>query len=194
MRTRTTDDASPSMQTDVKDLPLDLAHLATLPSVYLAADYKWELDGEWRPLRIGQHAAELEAAFPDARSFGLISGANPAHVQRSDPENRSADRALEQAIAALGLHYRPAFVAALGRGWKAYNWLLIDPPTDRFDALARRFGQIGTLLWACGEPVRLRMHARRPQTVAAHPFIDWTDEAGGALPAPAAEAIPPAAT
>jgi hypothetical protein len=183
----------PIPEADVKDLP-DLDHLANLPSVYLAADYKWELDGDWRPLRIGERATELEAAFPDARSFGLISGANPAHILRPDPENRSADRALEQAIVALGLRYRPAFVAALGRSWKAYNWLLIDPPTDHFDALARRFGQIGTLLWAHGEPVRLRMRARRPETVSAHPFIDWTDAAGGTLPAPAAEAIPPDAT
>ncbi len=194
MRARTIDDAGPALETDVKDLPPDLAHLATLPPIYLAADYKWELDGEWRPLRIGERAVELEAAFADARSFGLMSGANPAHLQRSDPENRSADRALEQAVAALGLRYRPAFVAALGRSWKAYNWLLIDPPTDRFDALARRFGQIGTLLWAHGEPVRLRMHARRPETVPAHPFIDWLDEAGGALPAPAAETTSPGAT
>jgi hypothetical protein len=182
------------MDTDVKDDPLDPAHLATLPSIYLAADYKWELDGDWRPLRIGERATELEAAFTGARSFGLMSGANPAHILRPEPENRSADRALEKAIAALGLRYRPAFVAALGRSWKAYNWLLIDPPTDGFDTLARRFGQIGTLLWAHGEPVRLRMHARRPETVPAHPFIDWIGEAGGALAAPAAEAISSNAT
>lgn len=177
----------------MKDLS-DQNHLANLPSVYLAADYKWELDGDWRPLRIGERAVDLETAFADARSFGLISGANPAHILRSDPENRSADRALEQAIAALGLRYRPAFVAAFGRSWKAYNWLVIDPAIEAFDALARRFGQIGTLLWAHGEPVRLRMRARRPETVPAHPFIDWIDEASGALPAPAAEAISAAGT
>lgn len=176
------------MGTDVKDLS-DHNHLASLQAVYLAADYKWELDGEWRSLRIGEHAAELEAAFPDSQRFGLMSGANPAHIPRSDPENRSADRALEQALVALGLRYRPAFVAAIGRSWKAYNWLVIDPPVEAFDALARRFGQIGTLLWARGEPVRLRMRARRPASVAPDPRIDWIDEGGGAVGAPAAEAI-----
>jgi len=163
----------------VNDADMDTvpeSHLATLQTVYLAADYKWEIDGHWQSLRIGAPAPALEEAFPRARRFGVISAANPGHIMRPDLENRSADRALQRALDQLGLQYRPAFVGAPSRTWKAYNWLAIDPEPTEFDDLARDFGQIGTLLWSRGEPVRLRMRARRPSTIDAHLFVDWIEE------------------
>lgn len=160
------------------------AYLATLPAIYLAADYKWEQHGQWLPLRIGETAPALDDAYPAARRFGMMTAANPAHIARDDAENRSADRALQRALDALGLSYRPAFAAAHSRIWKAYNWLVIDPDVDTFTALGRQFGQIGTLLWSRGQPVRLRMRARRPGMLAPHPHIDWLGDEPEAKPAP----------
>lgn len=147
--------------------------IAQLTATYLVADFRWELDGVWRGLEIGRHAPEPEAAFPDAPRFGLMSAANPGLYARTDIDNRSADRALQRRMDALGLHYRPAFVAAANRVWKTYNWLIVGPEVEIFDVLSREFGQIGTLLWSRGEAVRLRMDAVAPDEVATHPFIDW---------------------
>ena len=52
------------------------SHIAALPAVFMAADYKWELDGVWSSIRIGEPAPELDAAFPDARRFGMTAAAN----------------------------------------------------------------------------------------------------------------------
>lgn len=149
--------------------------IAQLAASYLKADYRWEHDGVWHRLVIGEPAAELDAAFPDAKRFGLMTAANPGQQMRADIDNRSADRALQRRMDAQGLRYRPAFVAAPSRVWRAYNWLLVDPGIDAFDALARDFDQIGTLLWSRGTPVRLRMQASAPAACADHPWVDWVD-------------------
>ncbi len=153
-------------------------HIAALPAMFLGADYKWELDGQWSSIRIGEPAPELDAAFSGALRFGMTAAANPGQIIRADTDNRSGDEALQQALTRLGLAHRPAFVAAHSRIWKAYNWLVIDPDEATFDALTREFGQIGSLLWPRGQPVRLRMRARRPQAVAEHAYIDWVGDDG----------------
>ncbi len=155
------------------------SHIAALPAVFMAADYKWELEGVWSSIRIGEPAPELEAAFPDAGRFGMTTAANPGQIIRADADNRSSDRALQQALTRLGWMHRPAFVAAHSRIWKAYNWLVIDPDETTFDTLTRDFGQIGSLLWLRGQPVRLRMRARRPESVAEHAHIDWVGNNSG---------------
>lgn len=164
----------PAIPDATEDFPE--SHIAALPAVFLAADYKWELDGQWSPIRIGEPVPELDAAFPEARRFGMTAAANPGQIIRADTDNRSGDEALQQTLTRLGLVHRPAFVAAHSRIWKAYNWLVIDPDEATFDALTREFGQIGSLLWPRGQPVRLRMRARRPQTVAEHAYIDWVGD------------------
>lgn len=160
------------------DGPL-VSHIATLPGIYMAAEYKWEHDGQWRTIRIGERAPDLDATFPDATRFGMLTASNPGFATRSDTENRDADRLLQHELEQMDLRHRPAFAIAHNRTWKAYNWLVIDPEVDAFDALARRFGQIGTLLWPRNSPVRLRMRAKRPETVMAHPAIDWIGETPG---------------
>jgi len=152
--------------------PDRIAHLETS---YLAADYRWELDGVWLRLAIGQPAPQVDAAFPDACRFGLMTAANPGQQMRADIDNRSADRALQRRMDALGLRYRPAFVSAQNRVWRAYNWLLVAPEVEAFDALARDFGQIGTLLWSRGMPVRLRMQASAPLASTGTAWVDWVD-------------------
>ncbi len=152
-------------------------HLASLPAIYMAADYKWELHGHWSAIRIGGLAPELDAAFPEARHFGMLTASNPGYIARSDAENRAADLALQRELEQLGLQHRPGFAIASNRAWKAYNWLVVDPDVATFDSLGHRFGQIGTLLWSRGGPVRLRMRAERPQTLAEDPAIDWIGDA-----------------
>lgn len=158
------------------------SHIASLSAMFLAAEYKWEQGGVWTRVMIGAPAPELDAAFPEARRFGIVSAANPGQVMRPEPENRSADRALQRRLDALGLTYRPAFVAALSRSWKAFNWLVIDPDPAVFDALCVEFGQIGSLLWSRGEPVRLRMRAHRPAAVPPHAHTDWLADLAEAPP------------
>lgn len=155
--------------------PLSPDRIAQLAASYLVADYRWEHDGVWRPLRIGESAPDVDTAFPHAARFGLLTAANPGQQLRADIDNRSADRALQRHMDQHGLRYRPAFVAATNRVWRAYNWLIVAPEVEVFDALARDFGQIGTLLWCRGTPVRLRMQAAMPAACAVDPRIDWVD-------------------
>lgn len=166
-------------------LPPSPDRIARLVASYLVADYRWEHGGVWQSVRIGDPAPEVEAAFPDAPRFGLLTAANPGQQLRADIDNRSADRALQRRMDQHGLHYRPAFVAATNRVWRAYNWLVVAPDVEVFDTLARDFGQIGTLLWPRGAPVRLRMHAAMPPACAADPRVDWVDPGiAEALPLP----------
>ncbi len=164
--------------------------IAQLIASYLAADYRWEHDGVWHRLAIGEPAPELDAAFPDAPRFGLMTAANPGQQMRADIDNRSADRALQRRMDALGLSYRPAFVAARNRVWRAYNWLLIGPEIEAFDVLARDFGQIGTLLWSRGMPVRLRMQAAAPAACADHPWVDWIMARGDGVATSTSTSLP----
>ena len=89
------------------------SHIAALPAVFMAADYKWELDGVWSnrsasasPLRSSTPpsptpdvSAPTAACQPPGRS-------NP----RGLPTTARSDRARPvQALTRLGLMHRPAF-------------------------------------------------------------------------------------
>jgi hypothetical protein len=152
---------------------LAASRIHDLVEAYLAADYQWELDGRWRPLKLGEVAVELEAAYPDAGCAGLLSAWNPHSVERSDPENRQADGDLATALAECGLVHRPAFSSARNRSWREPSWAVMGMPLAEFDALARRFGQLGTLFARRGEPMRLRIYRDRPAGVAEHALVDW---------------------
>lgn len=158
--------------------------LATLLDAYYSAEYRWELDGRWHPLRIGQLAPGLEAAFPASRCFGLLSAWDPHSVPRPDPLNRGADEALHTALLARGLPFRPGFSSAPNRSWREPSWVVMDMELEEFDRLAQRFGQLGTLRWQRGEPVRLRMYAHRPVLARDHAFLDWIEPAPAPPPEP----------
>ena len=57
-------------------------------------------------------------------------------------------------------------------------------PDADFDRLALRYGQLGTLAWARGESVRLRMYAPQPLMAKPRDFVEWSPlnakAAGGA--------------
>ena len=146
--------------------------LNTLLETYLAADYRWHHEGQWRPLVIGHAAPVLDDAFPAAAQFGLLTAWNPQSVPQPEQRNRDADHALHEALEGSGLAYTPAFAAARNRTWKEASWLVIDMPPADLDRLAHRFGQLATLCWRRGEAVRLRMLAARTAD-GAHEFVDW---------------------
>jgi len=150
--------------------PATIAHLL---QAYLAADYRWEWEGQWYFLHLGQPAPGVEAAFPEATRFGLLSAWDPHSVKRSKRENQSADEALHFWLADSGLDYRPAFSSARDRTWREPSWLVAGLPVEAFDSLAERFGQLGTLWWSRGEPIRLRMHAACPDACGDERHVDW---------------------
>jgi hypothetical protein len=155
--------------------------IATLLDAYYAAEYRWELDGEWRALRIGQRAPELEAFFPQSRRFGLLSAWDPQSIPRAESVNRRADEALHAGLLASGLPFRPGFCSAPNRSWREPSWVVMDMPDTDFDRLALRYGQLGTLTWSRGEPVSLRMYARQPLMAPDREHVEWT---GRIAPAP----------
>jgi len=157
-----------SLQTDLR--------IATLLDAYCAAEYRWELDGEWRALRIGQRAPELEAFFPQSTRFGLVSAWDPQSNPRPEAVNRRADEALHAALLSSGVSFRPGFCSAPNRSWREPSWVVMDMPLEDFDRLALRYGQLGTLSWTRGEPVRLRMYARQPLMAAERNCVDWIGE------------------
>lgn len=146
--------------------------LNDLLSAYLAAEYRWQRDGQWLPLVIGKPAPDVEDAFPDATRFGAVSAWNPQSVPQREQVNRDADHALHDVLECSGLPYRPAFATGRNRSWKESSWLVAGMPMSEFDDLAQRFGQLSTLWWERGEPVRLRMYAERPAG-DEHAFVDW---------------------
>jgi hypothetical protein len=151
----------------------DTARVAELVRAYLIADYRWELDGDWRNLRIGEPAPEVQARYPEAHGFGLLSAWDPYSVPRPEAVNRDADEALQQSLHRSGRIFRPAFSSAANRSWREPSWLVVDMPVAEFDALSRRYGQLATLYWAAGTPVRMRVDAAQPGSLSAHPAIDW---------------------
>ena len=151
------------------------ATILKLMHAYLDAEYRWARDGEWPPLAIGHTAPDLEAAFPDAGVFGLLSAWNPHSVERPEATNRAADAALHLALRDSGALYLPGFSSARNRSWREPSWLVFGMGSKEFDALSHRFGQLGTLWWRPGEPVRLRMAAHKPEDVADEPYVDWLE-------------------
>ena len=151
----------------------DDLRIATLLDAYRAADYRWELDRRWHLLHIGERAPQLEEAFPEARSFALVSAWDPQSVPRPEAANRSADEALHSALLASGLPFRPGFSSAANRSWREPSWVVMDVGVAELDRLARRFDQLGALFWLRGEPVGLRMYARQPAAIPARDCVAW---------------------
>ena len=149
--------------------------VAELLRAYLTAEYKWERAGHWHDVVIGLPTPGLELAYPDASSFGMLSAWNPWSVERDDGINRAQDETLQAELAAAGVACVPGFASAPNRTWREPSWLVFGIDEAAFDALARRYGQLGTLWWRPGEPVRLRMHTGRPDGVASEPYVHWLE-------------------
>lgn len=152
------------------------ARIAELVQAYLVADYRWELDGHWRHLRIGEPAPDIWAHFRDARSVGLLTAWDPYSVPRAEADNRAADQALHRELIDSGLPFRAAFSSAVNRTWREPSWLVAGLSAPALDALSRRYGQLATLYARPGQAVRLRVDRPRPAGFACgamNDAIDW---------------------
>ncbi len=149
------------------------ARVAELMRAYLTADYKWERGGHWHDVMIGLPTPGLELAYPEATSFGMLSAWNPFSVEREDHINRQEDEKLQHELSDAGVTCLAAFASAPNRTWREPSWLVFGMDVDDFDALASRYGQLGTLWWRPGEAVRMRMAAARPAGVGNEPHVDW---------------------
>lgn len=149
-----------------------VAPIAELVRAYLAAEYQWQHNGDWHDLRIGLPVPALELMYPDAGTFGLVSAWNPHSVECTEAVNREADRALRHDLVEAGVPFLAAFSTASNRSWREPGWMVIGLSLDRFDALSRKYGQLGTLWWARNMPGRLRIHAMRP-VGSDHDHVDW---------------------
>jgi hypothetical protein len=154
---------------------IDPAGLARLAHEYLAADYRWSLNGDWHDVRAGLPAPGLELAYPQCAAFAMLTAWNPGSVQTAEARNRSADDALRAAIATGGYDALPSFGAAPNRSWREPGWLVLGIGATATDALGRRFGQLATLWWPRDGVVRVRMYAPRPADIDPDLPIDWLD-------------------
>ncbi len=154
---------------------LAASRVADLVEAYLASDYQWEFDGRWHPLRLGEVAADVEAAYPDGTSSGLLAAWNPCSIERPDAENRRADEELAAMLADSGMPHRAGFSAARNRTWREPSWIVMDMPLEAFDALAQAHGQLATVHARRGGQVRLRMYHPRPAGVPALDCVDWVN-------------------
>lgn len=154
-------------------LPPGESRIADLVRAYLAAEYRWELDGRWLNLRIGEDAPDVRRRYPEARHFGLISAWDPYSVPRPETVNRAADDALQDDLLASGRVFRAAFSSAANRSWREPSWLVVDMPVAEFDALSRRYGQLATLYWSSHAPVRMRVDGPAPRDCEGYDTIDW---------------------
>ncbi len=149
------------------------ARIAELVHAYMIAEYRWERDGHWFNLRIGEPAPDVWTQLPEARSVGLISAWDPYSIPRPEAVNRIADQSLHRELMETGVAFRAAFSSASNRSWREPSWLVADLSAPAFDALSRRYGQLATLYWAPGTPVRMRVDAARPAGFSGDADIDW---------------------
>lgn len=149
------------------------ARIAELMHAYLAAEYRWELDGRWLDLRIGAPTPEVWARFPDAACAGLLSAWDPCSVPQPESTNREADRRLHRDLIETGLPLRAAFSSAANRTWREPSWLVMGMSAPAFDALSRRYDQLATLYWTPDAAIRLRVDAARPANAPDDRRIEW---------------------
>lgn len=154
-------------------LSISEARIAELTRAYLAAEYRWVLDGDWLNLYLGEPAPAIARRFPDAAQFALLSAWNPYSIERPKSVNHAADDAMQQELLESGRVFRPAFSSAVNRSWREPSWLVVDLPVVELDALSRRYGQLATLYWPAQEVVRMRVDAIRPFAFEDHAHIDW---------------------
>ncbi len=149
------------------------ARIGGLVRAYFAAEYRWEQNGDWLNLHIGEPAKEVARRFPEASQFGLLTAWDPHSIERPAAVNRAADDALQQDLLDSGKIFRPAFSSAANRSWREPSWLVVDMPLAEFDALSRRYGQLATLHWKALDAIRMRVDASRPYGFERLADIDW---------------------
>lgn len=156
-----------------RTVPASRLSPAYLCDAYLAAQYQARPQWQRVALRVGAPAAALEACLPGTPCFGMLSACNPGSHACAPGRNRTRQASLRLALAARGLRALPGLASDADGRWREAHWLVPGIPPDTLDALALCFGQLGTLYWQRGQPVRLRMAAARPAGWSAVACVDW---------------------
>ncbi|WP_189452925.1 DUF3293 domain-containing protein [Cognatilysobacter bugurensis] len=145
-----------------------------LARTYAAARYGATVQGQPIALHVGVPAVELERAWPSER-YAFLTAWNPASQPQSRKANDRADEALRARLDEAGVARVGAWAEASDGGWYEPGWLAHGLSLETLDALAREFGQAGTLSWMHGEPVHLRMVVPRPASTAGLRWVDWVE-------------------
>lgn len=145
---------------------------ARLASAWAAAHYFVTLGRRDWLFCTGLTAPEIERQLMADR-YLFITAWNPPPGQTLRAHNEAAQARLEARVHALGLTLHPALGCDHRGGMAEYGCLVLDATLAQADALARAFGQGGTLCWNAGEPVRLRMMWPRPAGADDHPHTEW---------------------
>lgn len=150
----------------------DSPRVAALAGEYLAAHYFVAIGKREWLFQVGQYAEEIERQLTADR-YLFVTAWNPASRALTPAENLAAGERLQARLSDSGHASLPALGCDTNGGGVERGHLVLDVPADRADALARAFGQLGTLYWSPGEPVRLRMLVARPPGFPDHPYVDW---------------------
>ena len=146
--------------------------LAALATAYALAHYFVTIGHREWLFGVGQHAVDVEREL-GAGHYLFITAWNPPSTANTVSENLAADERLQARLKEAGFRHHSALGCNAQGGAVEYGWIVLDVPLESGDALAREFGQAGTLYWQRGEPVHLRMLSPRPADLAEQPHIDW---------------------
>jgi hypothetical protein len=146
--------------------------MATLATAYALAHYFVTIGHREWLFGVGQHAADIEREL-GAGQYLFITAWNPPSHPATPTENLTADERLQARLKQAGFQHHSALGCNAQGGAVEYGWMVLDVPLESADALAREFGQAGTLYWRRGEPVRLRMLWPQPTGTDEQPHIDW---------------------
>lgn len=157
------------------DAPLDTVpepERARLATAWAAAHYFVTLGRKEWLFCTGQHAPEIERQMM-AERYLFITAWNPPPGESARELNDAAHERLQQRLHALALSFHPALGCNSQGGMVEYGLFVLDASLEQADALAREFGQGGTLYWQAGQPVRLRMMWPRPPQADGDAHTDW---------------------
>jgi len=145
---------------------------ARLATAWAAAHYFVTVGRQEWLFCAGLTAPDVERQVMADR-YLFITAWNPPPGESPRAANDAAQERLHARLQALGLSFHPALGCNSRGGMVEYGCVVLDATVEQADALAREFGQGGTLFWHAGEPVRLRMMWPRPPQADGDPHTDW---------------------
>lgn len=148
------------------------AERARLAAAWAAAHYFVSVGRQEWLFRTGMTAPDVERQVMASR-YLFITAWNPPPGDAPRPVNDAAQERLHARLHMLGLAFHPALGCNSQGGMVEHGCLVLDPSPEQADALAREFGQGGTLFWHADAPVRLRMMWPRPPQADDDPHTDW---------------------
>ena len=120
-------------------------------------------------------AVAAAQALPMQGQIGRYASTGVLHwaVVAQQLAHRPLQERLHARLHSLELAFHPALGCNNQGGMVEHGCLVLDASLDQADALAREFGQGGTLFWEAEAPVRLRMMWPRPPQADGDPHTDW---------------------